>query len=219
MSGRKAAVRQHDAEPIRLPEAGPDELRRIFRRHAAAVAVVTTTFHEAPVGLLVTSLASVSASPPLISFNVARTSSSWPALAVAEHLGVHVLAAEQEELATRFARTGADRFGAPTSWTSGPHGVPLIQGAAAWAVAVVEERFEAGDHVIVVARLLHADASDDVGPLLHHDGEYRQVSAPQLGSEGQQPGSWLTVIRTDSGPDDFRARLSALIPLHRQEPL
>ncbi|HST86704.1 MAG TPA: flavin reductase family protein [Kineosporiaceae bacterium] len=219
MRWREAAVRQDEVKPIRLPEAGPDELRRIFRRQAATVAVVTTSHHGLPVGLLVTSLASVSASPPLVSFNVARTSSSWPALEVAEHLGVHVLAAEQEELATRFARTGVDRFGAPTSWTPGPHGIPLIQGTAAWAVAVVEERFEVGDHVIVVARLRHAGASDDVGPLLHHDGEYRQVSAPQIGSEGQQSGSWLTVIRGDSGPDDFRARLSALIPSHRQEPL
>ena len=197
MSRGEATARQDAAEPIRqLPEAGPDELRRIFRRHAAAVAVVTTSYHEAPVGLLVTSLASVSASPPLISFNVARTASSWPALEAAEYLGIHVLGADQEELADRFARTGADRFGAPTSWTPGPAGTPLIDGVAAWALATVEHRFEAGDHVIVVARLRHADTSDDVDPLLHHDGEYRRLRAVQNGSDGRQPVSRFTVIPT-----------------------
>jgi flavin reductase (DIM6/NTAB) family NADH-FMN oxidoreductase RutF len=181
--------------------AGPDDLRKVFRRHAAAVAVITTTHQGSPVGLLITSLASVSASPPLISFNVARTSSSWPALADAEHIGVHVLGADQQGLADRFARKGADRFSAPTSWRPGPHDAPLIDGTAAWAVAAVEQRFEAGGHVIVVARLLHADARDEADPLVHHDGEYRQVGpaptspATPMRGENRQSASRFTVIR------------------------
>jgi flavin reductase (DIM6/NTAB) family NADH-FMN oxidoreductase RutF len=169
-------------------QAGPEELRRIFRRHAAAVAVVTASHRGSPVGLLVTSLASVSASPPLVSFNVSRGSSSWPALAGAEHIGVHVLDAEQEDLAGRFARKGADRFSAPTSWRLGPHGTPVIDGAAAWAVAAVEQRVAAGDHFIVVARLLYVDARDEAAPLLHHNGEYRQVTpaAEAVGPVGGQ---------------------------------
>ncbi|HST82152.1 MAG TPA: flavin reductase family protein [Kineosporiaceae bacterium] len=177
-----------------LPEVGPDGLRRIFRRHAAAVAVVTTTHRGAPVGLLVTSLASVSATPPLVSFNVARSSSSWPALAQAEHIGVHVLEAGQEELAVRFASKGADRFAAPTTWWSGPHRTPVIHGAAAWAVAEVEQQVPAGDHVIVVARLLWANARDEADPLVHHDGQYRQVSGAAVPPENPV-GSRFSVIR------------------------
>jgi flavin reductase (DIM6/NTAB) family NADH-FMN oxidoreductase RutF len=177
--------------------AGADELRKVFRRHAASVAVITTTHQGAPVGLLVTSLASVSASPPLISFNVAHTSSSWPALAGAEHIGVHVLGADQEDLAERFARKGADRFAGPTSWQAGPHGIPLIDGVAAWAVAVVEQRVQAGGHAIVVARLLYADARDEATPLVHHDGEYRQVTSPSPRPAPRPAASRLTVIRTE----------------------
>ena len=182
------------------PVAGPEELRRVFRRHASGVAVITASHRGFPVGLLVTSLASVSASPPLISFNVARTSSSWPALVDAEHIGVHVLGADQEGLAERFARKGADRFSAPTSWRSGPYGIPLIEGTAAWAVGAVEQKFEAGGHVIILARLLHAEARDDAGPLVHHDGEYRQLSSAPSRAENRQPGSRLTVIRTEDEP-------------------
>jgi flavin reductase (DIM6/NTAB) family NADH-FMN oxidoreductase RutF len=166
-------------------DAGPDGLRRLFRRHAAAVAVVTTSHDGVPVGLLVTSLASVSAVPPLISFNVSRGSSSWPALEQAEHLGVHVLGADQEELANRFARKGADRFADPTSWRTGPYRTPLIDGVAACSVAEVEHRLAAGDHVIVVARLLQVDTRDELAPLVHHDGTYHRVVPA------------LTVIRND----------------------
>jgi flavin reductase (DIM6/NTAB) family NADH-FMN oxidoreductase RutF len=180
--------------PQPAPAATADDLRRVFRRHAAAVAVVTATFDGAPVGLLVTSLASVSATPPLVSFNVSLGSSSRPALEVAEHLGVHVLAAHQDRLADLFATKGADRFAAPTSWAPGPHGVPLLAGCAATAVAAVEQRIPAGDHVIVVARLLTAATSDDEPPLVHHDGGY-------LSPGHHRPRPRLAVVRDDDyGP-------------------
>jgi flavin reductase (DIM6/NTAB) family NADH-FMN oxidoreductase RutF len=164
------------------PESGPDELRRFFRRHAAGVGVITAMSSGVPVGLLVTSLASVSSEPPLISFNVALSSSSWPGLEGAAHIGVHVLALEQRDLADRFARSGADRFAPPTSWWAGPHGVPVVNGSAAWSVARIEERLPIADHVIVVARLLHIGVDVQAEPLVHHDGAYhRAVSqAPEV---------------------------------------
>jgi flavin reductase (DIM6/NTAB) family NADH-FMN oxidoreductase RutF len=178
--------------------AGADDLRRFFRRHAAAVVVVTAAHQGDPVGLLVSSLASVSASPPLVSFNVSLVSSSWPALRVAEEIGVHVLGADQVELADRFARKGADRFSAPTSWRAGLHGVPVIEGTAAWSIARIEQRVPAGDHVIVVARLLQSDARDDVPPLVHHDGGYhRAVPAPRPLRARAEPGR-LTVVRGEA---------------------
>jgi flavin reductase (DIM6/NTAB) family NADH-FMN oxidoreductase RutF len=151
---------------------GPDRLRRLFRRHASGVAVVTTTSQERPVGLLVTSLSSVSAQPPLLSFNVSLGSSSWPALERAEHLAVHILASGQIELADRFARKDVDRFAPPTVWEPGPHGLPLLDGAAAHAVTQIRDRFPAGDHVIVVAEVLAVAVEEQERPLVHHDGAF-----------------------------------------------
>ncbi|RIJ62650.1 flavin reductase, partial [Clavibacter lycopersici] len=78
-----------DAHPATtLAEAaGQAAFRAAFRRHAAGVAVVTTRdAHGSPVGFTATSLASVSADPPLASFSLARTASSAAALAAAEHV-------------------------------------------------------------------------------------------------------------------------------------
>jgi flavin reductase (DIM6/NTAB) family NADH-FMN oxidoreductase RutF len=193
---RSSPADQAHQDPDPSPSAGPDELRRVFRRHAAAVGVITASHQGAPVGLLVTSLASVSPSPPLISFNVARASSSWPALETVDPIGMHVLGAEQEALARRFARKGVDRFSAPTSWRVGPHDIPVLDGVAAWAVAAIEQRVDVGDHVIVVARLLHADARDDADPLVHHNGEYRQVGTRSNRLENRSPASLFAVART-----------------------
>jgi flavin reductase (DIM6/NTAB) family NADH-FMN oxidoreductase RutF len=165
------------AQPVdREPAQG---LRQVFRRHASAVAAVTARagVEGEPAGLLVTSLTSVSADPPLISFNVARTASSWPTVAEARHLGVHILEAGQIDLAQRFSTSGAERFGPLTDWEPGPFGVPLLEGVAAWAVAEVREYVPAGDHVIVIARLLHAEAVPGLAPLVHHDGGFHHLTA------------------------------------------
>ena len=163
-------------------DAGTDgatahDLRAVFRRWAAGVAVVTADGSGGPVGFTATSLASVSAQPPLVSFNVAVRSSSWPALETADVVGVSVLGEHQEGLATRFATPRTDRFAAPTAWARGPHGAPLLDGVAAWLVASVEQRVEAGDHVIVVARVLASGTGPDgVAPLVHHDGRFSRLA-------------------------------------------
>jgi flavin reductase (DIM6/NTAB) family NADH-FMN oxidoreductase RutF len=166
---------QHD-----LPLATPEELRAAFRRHAAGVAIVTTASPSGPIGFTATSVASVSAEPPLVSFNISRTASSWPAVSRARYVGVHVLGAHQEVLAQRFARSGEDRFAEPTRWTPGPRRVPVLDDCPAWLVAAVEQRVPAGDHLIVVARVLHAGGERSVRePLVYHDGAFlRRVPTP-----------------------------------------
>ncbi|MFT2017613.1 flavin reductase family protein [Streptomyces sp. 796.1] len=154
--------------------AGADVLRSLFRRQASTVAVVTAR-GQRPVGFTATSLTSVSAEPPLLSFGVGTTSSSWPVLATARWLGVHLLGEHQRELAATFARSGADRFAPPTRWRTGPEGVPLLDGVLAWAVCEVEARIPAGDHRVVIARVHAGDPTGAGRPLLYHQGRFNAL--------------------------------------------
>lgn len=152
--------------------ASPDLLRSVFRRHAAGVAVVTAQRGGTPVGFTATSLTSVSAAPPLLSFGISTGSSCWPVMAEADHVGVHVLGEHQRDLAVTFARSGADRFGPPTRWSTGPEGVPVLDGVLAWTVCRVVERVPAADHRIVLAEVLAGDPSGEGAPLLYHQGRF-----------------------------------------------
>lgn len=152
--------------------ASPDLLRSVFRRHAAGVAVITAPGASGPVGFTATSLASVSADPPMLSFAIGTASSSWPAIATGDHVGVHVLAEHQQELAATFARSGADRFGPGTAWREGPEGVPVLDGVLAWTVCEVVARVPAGDHRIVLAEVLCGDPGGHGRPLLYHQGRF-----------------------------------------------
>lgn len=151
--------------------ATPELFRSVFRRHAAGVAVITAQ-GERPVGFTATSLTSVAAEPPLISFGIGTSSSSWPVLSGAEYVGVHVLGEHQRELATTFARSGADRFGPPTDWSSGPEGVPLLAGVSAWLVCRVVSRVPAGDHRIVIAEVVAGAPAGADRPLVYHQGRF-----------------------------------------------
>ncbi|MDN3262424.1 flavin reductase family protein [Streptomyces sp. CSDS2] len=155
--------------------ASPDLLRSAFRRHAAGVAVITARGASGPVGFTATSLTSVSAAPPLVSFGIGTGASSWPAIAETDHVGVHILAEHQSDLAATFARSGADRFGAPTAWREGPEGVPLLDDVLAWLVCRIVGRVPAGDHRIVLAEVVLGDLSGDGRPLLYHQGRFNAL--------------------------------------------
>ncbi|WP_431967818.1 flavin reductase family protein [Actinacidiphila sp. bgisy160] len=149
--------------------------RAVFRRHAAGVAVVTAAGTR-PAGFTATSLTSVSAEPPLLSFGISTAGSAWRTIADATHVGVHILGEHQEEVAATFARSGADRFAPPTAWGPGPYGVPLLEDVQAWLVARVVARIPAGDHRIVVAQAVAgAPEGEAARPLLYHHGRYNAL--------------------------------------------
>ncbi|MGW7198630.1 flavin reductase family protein [Streptomyces chryseus] len=163
--------RQAPPQPL---EGSPELLRSVFRQHAAGVAVITAQGAR-PVGFTATSLNSVAADPPMISFGVGTGSSSWPVLAEAGHVGVHILAEDQRDLAATFARSGADRFAPPTRWRTGPEGVPLLDGVLAWLVCRVVARVPAGDHRIVLGQVVAGDPSGAGRPLLYHQGRFNAL--------------------------------------------
>jgi flavin reductase (DIM6/NTAB) family NADH-FMN oxidoreductase RutF len=143
-------------------------LRNALAQHAAAVVVVTG---PGPAGLTVTTFNSASLEPPLVSFFVARSSATWPRLREAGVFAGNVLAAGQGDIADRFARRDVDRFGPHTPWRSGPHGVPLIAGAACHVACELDAVVPVGDHWLVVGLVIDVAASG-TPPLLRHRGQY-----------------------------------------------
>lgn len=123
-------------------------------------------------GFTATSLTSVSAEPPVISFGIGLGASSWPVVSEAEHVGVHILGEHQQDLAATFAKSGADRFGEPTRWREGPEGVPVLDGVLAWLVCRVIARVPAGDHRIVLAEAVVGDPVGTGRPLVYHQGRF-----------------------------------------------
>src|SRR4051794_28735290 len=149
--------------------------RQVFRRHAAGVAVVTVDAGRGAAGVTVTSLASLSAEPPLLSFSIAATASTWPHLRDADTAVVHLLGAHRAELAQTFATSGINRFAEPTRWHRLPTGEPVLDGVAAWLRITIEHRHPAGGSHLIVGRVEQASLAATGDPLLYHDGGYHAL--------------------------------------------
>lgn len=146
--------------------------KEMFRRHAAGVAIITVNYNGVPYGFTATSVASLSAKPPRFTFNMARSSSSWPAVANTTYIGVHMLGLENQELADRFART-KERF-AGDHWALGPHEVPILKDVAGWLIGQIQMRLSFENNAVVVVEVVEGQVGEDGTPLLYHSGAYGQ---------------------------------------------
>jgi flavin reductase (DIM6/NTAB) family NADH-FMN oxidoreductase RutF len=154
---------------------GQLELRRVFAAYPTGVAAVSALVDGGPRGIAASSFVSVSLSPPLVSFCVARTSTTWPVLRAAPRLGISVLAAHQEQAGRQLGARNGERFAA-LSWRATEAGAVRICGASAWLDCSLERQIPAGDHDIVLLRVLDmALADDDVPPLVFHGSTYRRL--------------------------------------------
>ncbi|MEV0644896.1 flavin reductase family protein [Phytomonospora sp. NPDC050363] len=161
---------------VTRPELDAAAFRTVFRGHAAAVAIITADSGRGPAGFTATSLTTVSLSPPLVTFALSTVASTWPTVAEARSLVVHLLDRGQHELASRFATSGVDRFAEPTRWSRLDTGEPVLDEAPVRLRGVVENRVPAGDHHIVVVRLTGADVIRPHSPLLYHGGAYASLT-------------------------------------------
>jgi flavin reductase (DIM6/NTAB) family NADH-FMN oxidoreductase RutF len=129
------------------------DFRNALGSFATGVTIVTTRGRDGePVGLTVNSFASVSLEPPLVLWSQSLYAQSLPAFQEASHFVVNVLAADQVELATRFAGDHDNRF-LDVQHIVPEHGAPVIGGCAAHFECRNEARYYGGDHIIFVGRV------------------------------------------------------------------
>ncbi|WP_158864654.1 flavin reductase family protein [Leifsonia sp. AG29] len=166
----------NSAAPDRPTDPTPDlaAFRQAFRRHAAGVAVITAQDAAgAPVGFTATSLASLAAVPPLATFNMALSASSWPAIAETERVVVHMLGARNKAVAEILSADNTQRF-LGDHWFRGPHGLPVLRDVTAWMVGRIVERFPVHNSAVVVVQIEQGELGPEDAPLLYHERRYHR---------------------------------------------
>jgi flavin reductase (DIM6/NTAB) family NADH-FMN oxidoreductase RutF len=176
--------------PVDLPaETGPaapaapgldgEALREAMRRVASPVVVVTVEpAGEAPRGATIGSFTSVALDPPLVSFNVTRGTRLHAALKAARRFAVHLLAADQADLAAHFAELEPDgeaQFAPFAPERPGGGAPPVLDGTLGVLQCRRERCFEAGDHTVFVGRVTAVEPGREAPPLVYHARAYRTV--------------------------------------------
>jgi flavin reductase (DIM6/NTAB) family NADH-FMN oxidoreductase RutF len=138
------------------------------------VTVITTKDRDGkPFGLTANSYTSLSLDPPLILVCVDKKVDCYACFEQSKVFAVNFLAENQEQLSTRFATKGIEKFeGVPTR--EGNLGVPLLEGAIGYIECKLVNGYEGGDHTIYVGEVQTASASGD-RPLLFFKGKYSRL--------------------------------------------
>ena len=140
--------------------------RHVLGHYPTGVCVVTSIGADrVPHGMTVGSFTSASLDPPLIAFLPAKTSTTWPKIAATGRFCVNILADDQLDVCRAFTSREADRFAACTHDRS-PMGMPRLAGTVAWIDCMLDAVHEAGDHWIVVGRVIALDVGRAAPPLL-----------------------------------------------------
>jgi flavin reductase (DIM6/NTAB) family NADH-FMN oxidoreductase RutF len=153
-----------------------------MRHLPSGVCVVTVGQGAERTGLTATSVSSLSVDPPTMLVSVNRASSSYSALLRSAAFGVNVLAAEHEEVASRFAsrrnEQGQERYVAQR-WFTLQSGVWLLSDAVAAFDCEVEELIERHTHAIVIGRVRGLVVSGASSALVYWRGAYDKLGWTQ----------------------------------------
>jgi flavin reductase (DIM6/NTAB) family NADH-FMN oxidoreductase RutF len=155
----------------------PILLRRAFGIFPTGVVAVAAEVDGRLLGLAASSFTSVSLEPPLVSLSIANTSTTWPDLRRATHLGVTVLADHHRAAARQLAGPVDGRFDGLAVALSGDGAVTLTGGLALFDTTIYRE-VEAGDHIIVLLRLHAVEQADDSLPLVFHRSGFGRLQHP-----------------------------------------
>jgi flavin-dependent trigonelline monooxygenase, reductase component len=161
-----------DAPTLLMPSAtDPKAFRNVLGTFLTGVTVVTAFDDDRrPRGLTANSFTSVSLNPPLILVCVAKAAGSHGVLRAAERFCVNILGDWQANVSASFASRAANKFEA-IEFDVVDEGPPLIRNCLSLLDCVRHDLFDAGDHVIVVGRVV-GFASNSGSPLGYYRGRY-----------------------------------------------
>ena len=149
-------------------------LREAFGQFPTGVVAICAEIDGERVGMAASTFVPVSLDPPLVSFCVQNTSSTWPRLATAPHIGITVLGEVHDQAVRVLAAKTGDRFAGLTTETH-EGGALFIRDAGLWLDTTVTQQVPAGDHAIVVLRINELTTRPDVSPIVFHNSALRRL--------------------------------------------
>jgi len=166
-----------DVDDTSAPSIDSARFRQVLGHFPTGVTIVTGLDGRDPVGLTCGAFFSISLDPPLVGFCADKGSKSWPRIQPSGAFCVNVLGQDQEDVSRVFATSGIDKFQG-LGWKKGATGSPVLADVLAWIECRIDAEHDAGDHIIVVGRVMELHVGDEPeGPLLFYRGGYGRFEA------------------------------------------
>ena len=173
----------------------PRELRSAFGSFMTGVTVVTSVSSRGErVGFTANSFTSVSLDPPLLLVSLAKTLSSTEVFRESRRFAVNILAENQQLVSTAFASAKDDRFSVG-QWSQGPAGSPILGDVCAWFDCEEHDWIDAGDHYVLIGRVLAFQYAEKAGLGYNRNGYFRLGLERKAGElQGEDSSVWVGAI-------------------------
>ncbi|MGY1812481.1 flavin reductase family protein [Blastococcus sp. SYSU D00820] len=149
----------------------PAEMRAAIGAFASGVTVVTGTDGGEPLGFACQSFASVSLDPPLVLFCADHRGRAWPRIRRSGRFCVNVLAEDQIDVCNRFGSSRGLKYEGLAHGRSA-WGVPVLDDVLLRVHAEVAAVHVAGDHDVVIGRVLELETVADRRPMVFFRGRF-----------------------------------------------
>jgi len=156
-------------------DLSPAALREAFGHFPTGVIAIAAEVDGTRVGLAASTFVPVSLDPPLVSFCVQNSSTTWPKLVDLPVLGISVLGESHDSAARTLAAKTGDRFAGLQTHSN--NGAVYIHGTSVWLESSIEQLVPAGDHTIVLLRVSDITVHDDVAPIVFHRSVFRKLGS------------------------------------------
>lgn len=158
-------------------EPNPELFREVFGRFATGVAVITGMGALGGGGMTANALCSLSLDPLLALVCFANAARTLPIVRESGRFAVNLLADDQRELARVFASKLPEGEKLEGVGHRFEHGVPVLEGALAWAACDVRELLPGGDHTIAIGEVAALGLGDgEPAPLVWYAGQYHGLA-------------------------------------------
>ena len=162
--------------PPRRPVVSNAEFRAAMAGMASTVCLVTARRGEERIGRTVTSMLSLSITPPTILISIDIMSRLADLIAKTGGFSLAMLADDQAAVADAFAGqvTPGERFNTG-SWSQWPSGHPMLLGAVTALDCDMIGSIETGTHVLFAGAIIEAETTTSRSPLLWQRQQYHSV--------------------------------------------
>lgn len=154
-----------------------EELRRVMRRWATGVTIVTSVYGGIRHGMTVSSFTSVSLEPPIVTISLEKRSRTHDLVTESRVFAITFLTSEQREVSERFAGKQTeftDRFAGLETWTLRT-GAPLLNKGLAFLDCQVLAEYSFGANTLFIGKVIAAKLGQEGVPLIYHDRHYHQL--------------------------------------------
>lgn len=155
------------------PEDDLRAYRKALGNFSTGVAVVAAAHDDAPIGMTINSFGSVSLEPACILWNIGEDAACFDAFCQVKRFAMHVLTANQQAIAERFADSTEGKFSS-VDWRYDDDGVPVISGCLARFQCRSSGLQCIGDHRIIFGAVQHYSLAQG-SPLVFAQGQYRRL--------------------------------------------